>query len=263
MFPQINCLSSPKCSTLEFKTALKTMSYTSCPGISTEPKILFQFLLNLMPNFVTTALNNLYDIDIDNSEFRFIKDRNIIFIPKKGTDLSDLSNFRPISLLETVYKLITKTLNIKLSTFLPKIISCDQHGFMTGRQMSNASLAMVATINHATKKADNVQLVSFDFRKAFESILPEVVSIILRHIFPSGNFAKSLISLFNGGRFRVLVNSYLSLFIKIYTGGAQGGPLTASIFIIIAHIFVACLMSAKIRKFVYKIGNSPLQPVLH
>ena len=87
------------------------MSNTSCPGISTEPKIIYEFLLNLMPNFVTKALNNLYDIDLDTSEFSFIKDRNISFIPKRGNDLTDLSNFRPISLLETVYKLIAKTLN--------------------------------------------------------------------------------------------------------------------------------------------------------
>ena len=263
VFPKICSISSPKCSTLEFKNALKTMSNTSCPGISTEPKILYEFLLNLMPNFVTKALNNLYDIDLDTSEFSFIKDRNILFIPKRGNDLTDLSNFRPISLLETVYKLITKTLNIKLTAYLPKIVSSDQHGFMKGRQMSNASLAMVATIKHSTKNKDNVQLVSFDFKKAFESILPEVVSIVLKYIFPCGTFAKSLISLFNGGRFRVLVNNYVSMFVQIYTGGAQGGPLTASIFIMIAHIFVACLNSVKIRKLAYKIGDIPLQPVLY
>ena len=50
VFPKICSISSPKCSTLEFKNALKTMSNTSCPGISTEPKILYEFLLNLMPN---------------------------------------------------------------------------------------------------------------------------------------------------------------------------------------------------------------------
>ena len=263
IYPTINTLNSPFCTTDEFKKALKSMKNSSSPGISTQPPVLFEFLINLLPNFVTKALNNLYTMNLDNSEFKFIKDRNIVFIPKKDNDLSDLSNFRPISLLEVVYKLITKTLNMKLSTYLPMIVSEDQHGFMKNRQMANASLSITTTISHALTKNENIQLVSFDFKRAFEKILPEVVEKVLKHIFPNGNFAECLVNLFVGGRFRVLVNNYFSTFVNILSGGAQGGPITASIFIIVCHIFVSCLMSSKIKRFTYNIGKTILQPGLY
>ena len=65
------------------------------------------------------------------------------------------------------------------------------------------------------------------------------------------------------GRFRVLVNNYFSTFVNILSGGAQGGPITASIFIIVCHIFVSCLMSSKIKRFTYNIGKTILQPGLY
>ena len=82
---------------------------------------------------------------------------------------------------------------MKLSTYLPIIVSEDQHGFMKNRQMANASLSITTTISHALTKNENIQLVSFDFKLAFEKILPEVVKKVLKHTFPNGKFAECLV----------------------------------------------------------------------
>ena len=83
LYPKIENLTSPNSTCKEFKSVIDSMASTSTPGISSEPKVLYQFLFNALPSFMTKALNNLYHIDIDNSPFAFIKDRNIVFIPKK------------------------------------------------------------------------------------------------------------------------------------------------------------------------------------
>ena len=74
IFPQITTLSSPTSTVGEFKQIIKSISNNSATGISSEPPMLFEFLLDFMPEFTTKALNQLYFIDIDNSPFSFIKD---------------------------------------------------------------------------------------------------------------------------------------------------------------------------------------------
>lgn len=260
IFPKIPQISDPKSTTADFIKVIKSMSNNSTPGISSEPKILFEFLIKLLPNFVTKALNNLYFIDIDHSPFAFIKHRNIVFIPKRGTDLSDPKNFRPISLLETVYKILSKALNQKIRPHLSTLIDSEQFGFMPQKHMSTASLSMTSTINHIKQKNYDAQLISFDFSKAFDRILPGVINTILMHIFPNGHFAKSLINLTNGGKFRALINGIYSQFIDIVLGAPQGDPFSGTKFNVINQIFPACLKSVKLKRILLHVGKSPLPP---
>ena len=261
VFPQITTLTSPNSTTKQFKEVIKTISNTSATGISTEPPILFDFLLDLLPNFTTKALNLLYHINIDESPFAFIKDRNVIHIPKKDCDQSDPVNHRPISLLETVYKLLSKALNKKLAPHLKSIVHCDQIGYIPNRNRATASVSITAAMNVIKNQNHDAQLISFDFSKAFDKILPQIIQKLLDYIFPNGNFAKSIISLTNGGRFRSIFKNKFSKFFKIVGGTPQGDPLSGSKFDIVNHVFIACLMSKKLKPLTYQINSKPLNPI--
>ena len=55
---------------------------------------------------------------------------------KKG-DKRNLDNWRPISLLNTDYKIIARVMSHRLQKVLHKIISCDQTGYIKGRSASD------------------------------------------------------------------------------------------------------------------------------
>ena len=261
IFPQITTLSSPTSTTDEFKQIIKSISNNSATGISSEPPILFEFLLDFMPEFTTKALNQLYFIDIDNSPFSFIKDRNVVHIPKKDEDPSNPVNHRPISLLETVYKLLSKALNKKLTPYLESIVHSDQIGYVPNRNMATASVSITATMNKIMSDNQDVQLISFDFTKAFDKVLPQIIQKIFEFIFPNGHFSKSLNQLTKGGRFRSIIKNKVSKFHKIYGGTPQGDPPSGSKFDIVNHIFVACLKSRKLKPLIYHISNKKIQPI--
>ena len=261
VFPRIKNLTNPFSSTSEFKKILSSMKNTSAPGISTQPKILFEFLIDLLPSFVTNALNNLYTIDnIDESPFKFIKDRNVVFIPKKNCDLSLAESFRAIALLEVVYKLISKALNKKLTFHLENIIHSEQFGYVPERTMATCSLNITATLNHAVQHNQICQAISFDFSKAFDKVLTEVINAIIVHIFPSGNFSKSFINLTTNGRFRAAIKGHFSKFFQIKVGSSQGDAPSGSKFIILNHIFICCLLSKRLKNSFYKIGKTTIAP---
>ena len=56
----------------------------------------------------------------------------ISLIPKKGKDPRIIKNLRPLTLLNTDYKIIAKTLANRLKKVLPELIGPQQTGFMTG-----------------------------------------------------------------------------------------------------------------------------------
>ena len=53
--------------------------------------------------------------------------------PKKRKNKLYLENWRPISLLNIDYKIISKTIASKISNVLPKLIHGDQTGYVKGR----------------------------------------------------------------------------------------------------------------------------------
>ncbi len=60
----------------------------------------------------------------------------ITLIPKSG-DHAKLGNWRPITLLGSLYKILAKTLARRLQAFLPNVIKPDQTGFVEGRSILN------------------------------------------------------------------------------------------------------------------------------
>jgi hypothetical protein len=260
IFPQFKQLTSPFSTTKDFKKVLKSMKSNSAPGISTQTKVLFEFLFDIIPNITTKALNYLYTIDIDKSPFAWIKDRNIIFLPKNLFGLSAPDNCRPISLLELVYKILSKALNNKISPLLSNIVSSNQFGFVKQRQMAVATISITSVLNHINTNKEDAQLLSFDFSKAFDKTLPQVTDKIINHILPNGDLAKAIIQLTNGGTFRAKVNECVSSFFDIVIGSGQGDPYSSTKFLPLNHIFVSCLSSPKLHSITYKINSQLIQP---
>ena len=60
---------------------------------------------------------------------------SITLIPKGQKDKRELGNWRPITLLNTLYKLISSILAKKIKKVLPRIIRAEQKGFVDGRNI--------------------------------------------------------------------------------------------------------------------------------
>lgn len=60
----------------------------------------------------------------------------ITLIPKKGLDRRKVQNWRPITLLNTDNKILTKAMSLRLQPVLKEIIHADQTGFLPGRHIS-------------------------------------------------------------------------------------------------------------------------------
>ena len=93
----------------------------------------------------------------------------LILIPKKG-GTEDLGDFRPISLLGGLYKLLAKVLANRLKKVLGNVVSVDQNAFVRGRQILDATLIANEVNDFWHKRKEKWLICKLDIEKAYDSI---------------------------------------------------------------------------------------------
>ena len=90
-------------------------------------------------------------------------------IPKKG-GAEDLGDFRPISLLGELYKLLAKVLANRLKKVVGKVVSPTQNAFVMGKQILDASLIANEVIDSWQKRKEKWLICKLDIEKAYDSM---------------------------------------------------------------------------------------------
>ncbi|RVW72725.1 Glycerol-3-phosphate acyltransferase, chloroplastic [Vitis vinifera] len=86
---------------------------------------------------------------------------------RRGDDLCD---FRPISLVGGLYKLLAKVLANRLKKVVSKVVSPTQNAFVEGRQILNAALIANEAIDSLLKRDETSVLCKLDLEKAYDHI---------------------------------------------------------------------------------------------
>ena len=137
----------------EFANAIKSMASQKCPGSDGLPVEFYKvFWSRLSPLFMLAFQQAQKTHTLHESARIGI----ISLIPKKNKQRDLISNWRPISLLNVDYKIISKAVAQRLKCVLPHLIHEDQTGFMQGRLITENIRKVLDVINHCkNKKSSN------------------------------------------------------------------------------------------------------------
>ena len=159
----------------------------------------------------------------------------ICLIPKKAKDLTYVKNWRPITLLNVDYKLISKTLATRLASVLPQFIGVDQRGFVKGRFIGDNVFELYSLIAQADLEQENGILLQLDIEKAFNSISWNYLFEVLNNCsFPS-YFIDWVQTLYFKKEVHIINNGHLSDPIYPSNGLAQGDGLSPLLFVLVVE----------------------------
>ena len=117
----------------EVKTAVKSMANNKSPGPDGIPTEFYKIFWSQIGESVYRSFTLAYELgQLSDSQ----KQGVITLIPKKDKDLTDLKSWRPLSILNTDYKIIAKVLANRWKCVLSEIINPDQIGYMKDRLLT-------------------------------------------------------------------------------------------------------------------------------
>ena len=116
-------------SVYECTIALKSMKDNKSlgsDGITTE---FYKIFWNDVKSYYVKSLNYSFE----NGNMTAMQKQGLIsLLPKKNNKQSNLNNWRPLTLSNTYYKVITNTISNRVKKYITKIIEQSQTGFIKG-----------------------------------------------------------------------------------------------------------------------------------
>jgi hypothetical protein len=151
-------------------------------------------------------------------------------IPKKG-DLGLLKNWRPISLLNCFYKIISRVIANRLGKVMDKITKVAQKGFSSTKYCQEVLISIVDAINNLNHNRKSAALLSLDIKKAFDSTSHRY----LQNVYSFFNFGPKFVqwlNLISTNRWACIIldNGMYSEFFYLLRGNAQGDTVSPFIF---------------------------------
>lgn len=214
----------------ELETALRFSSKRSSPGPDGISYEFYTHCFDIIKNDLLKLFNTYYI----NEEYPpgLFTSGIITLIPKKGDKL-DLQNKRPISMLNTDYKLFTKILWNRIQPILEKLIGPGQAACVKDSScIHNLKLLRNVLIKANKSKKFKGAILSLDLEKAFDRVDHDFLWKILKKFNFPDNFISCLRKLYKNATSSVLFNGFLTSPFAILSSVRQGCPLSMVLFIL-------------------------------
>ena len=213
----------------EIKAALWSFKPFKAPGPEGLHAGFFQRFWLVVGSSVMEEIKRIF---IEKKVPEYLNTTHLALIPKiQGPET--LGNYRPISLCNTVYIVLTKIIVARLRPFLGKLISPLQMAFVPGRKgMDNVIIAQEIIHSLSRKKGNTGYMaIKIDLEKAYDKLEWSFVrEMLVRANLPS-DLRDIIISYVSTVSTSILYNGEALEPIYPSRGIRQGDPLTPDLFI--------------------------------
>lgn len=242
-----------KISLEEIEEAINSAKLNKSPGMDGLPIEFYKFFWQDLKDIMIKLIQ---DFQVTSILPKSMKNIVVTPVPKKG-DRLQIKNWRPISLLNTDYKIIARIFSKKIAQVSSSLLSSDQSYCVPGRTIYNNLHLLRNIINHANQSNQQLAIISLDQSGAFN----KVSHPYLKHLLKIQGFGPTLINaitamLLNTRGFIKIGSALLAPF-PFLKGVRQGDPLAGPLFSISIEPFLR-LINQENQLAGYRIPNSSI-----
>jgi hypothetical protein len=227
--------------------ALSSIESSKAPGPNSFFALFYKKYWSVVKSEV---LECVWDFFLNKKMAREQNHTFITLIPKQ-IGAHSVNQFRPISLCNISYKIISKILANRLKLLLPKIISPLQSTFVPNRSIQDNSIIAHELLHSFKLKRGKCgfMFLKMDMEKAFDKIEWNLILAIMQHLGFHATWLQWIESCISSTSFSILLNGSPFGLFSSKRGLRQGDPLSPFLFILGSELLSRLLLKEE------RIGN--------
>ena len=226
----------------DFTRGMKAMARNKAPGNDGLPVEFYAVFWQKIGKCVWEAM---LDSHRKGHLYKSARRGVISLIPKKNKNSLLIKNWRPLTLLNTDHKILTKMLTSRLKPYLEKVIGLQQTGYVPGRYIGTNIRKMIDLLMYLEQNEIEAVLVVVDFEKCFDTIEHESLVKALRFFNVGEYFISWVKMLYNNFELCVINNGKLTHYFMQGRGVHQGSALSGPLFLCVAKILALNIKNNK------------------
>ncbi|XP_073051225.1 uncharacterized protein [Primulina eburnea] len=214
----------------EIKQALFDMEPFKAPGPDGFPAGFFQ---KMWPTVGQSIYDSALNFFTSGNIPKGMNDTLLTLIPKVSNP-ELVSQFRPISLCNVSYKILTKTMTNRLKHVMPDLVGPYQSSFVPGRQISDNIIVYQEVLHSMRKKSGGrgFMAIKIDLEKAYDKLSWDFIRHTITEAGFSQDWVRNIMSCIETPRFSILWNGEQLEWIKPGRGIRQGDSISPYIFVL-------------------------------
>ncbi|PKI47068.1 hypothetical protein CRG98_032544 [Punica granatum] len=227
----------------EITHALNSIPNLKAPGPDDIPSLVYKHYGNIIKPLLTSAVQSFF---ISGKILKEWSNTFITLVPK-SKKASTFKDFRPISLCNVCYKVISKVIAGRLKPLLYKLISPNQIAFIEGRWINeNGLLAQEIIHTMKTSRARKGWVtMKIDLMKAFDKLEWSFIITVLRQFGFHEKFIAWIHQCISTSAMSILINGSPHGYFSPKRGLRQGDPISPYLFVISMEILSRLMYRAE------------------